>query len=188
MLNKRQKYLQIALNDTLEEAGEIIYQIPLDERIIIEVRAPLIKRYGLEAIKKISYWWQMRTFGYSFESSEKFPEMSLLKFLLKTSGSKTQNTKNEISKKERSFTPYIVADLKCMDRGATEVALAKKGGVSAAVVLRQAPIETIDAFIKECEKQKIDAMIDMMNVEYPLAILRNLKKTSRSSDFTSGGR
>lgn len=52
MLNKRQKYLQIALNDTLEEAGEIIYQIPLDERIIIEVRAPLIKRYGLEAIKK----------------------------------------------------------------------------------------------------------------------------------------
>ena len=118
----------------------------------------------------------MRTFGYSFESSEKFPEMSLLKFLLKTSGSKTQNTKNEISKKERSFTPYIVADLKCMDRGATEVALAKKGGASAAVVLGQAPIETIDTFIKECEKQKIDAMIDMMNVEYPLAILRNLKK------------
>ena len=35
-LNKKQKYLQIALNSTLEEARNIISQLPLDKRIIIE--------------------------------------------------------------------------------------------------------------------------------------------------------
>ena len=63
-----------------------------------------------------------------------------------------------------------------MDRGAREVEIAFRGGASAAVVLGQAPIETLDAFIEKCERYKLDAMIDMMNVEYPLNILRKLKK------------
>jgi len=37
--------------------------------------------------------------------------------------------------KKRIFSPYIVADLKCMDRGKREVEIAKRRGVSAAVVL-----------------------------------------------------
>lgn len=57
MLEKKQKYLQIALNNTLEEARAIINQIPLDKRIIIEVGTPLIKKYGLKAITKIKEWW-----------------------------------------------------------------------------------------------------------------------------------
>jgi len=62
-----------------------------------------------------------------------------------------------------------------MDRGEREVKIAKEGGANAAVVLGQAPIETINAFIEECEKVGLDSMIDMMNVEYPLEVLRKLK-------------
>jgi len=72
--------------------------------------------------------------------------------------------------------PYIVADLKCMDRGTTEVEIAKRSGASAAVALGLAPVETIDAFIETCKIQDIDSMLDMMNVEYPVKYLRKLKK------------
>ena len=82
----------------------------------------------------------------------------------------------DLQKEQKQFSPYIVADLKCMDRGAREVIIARKGGASAATVLGTAPVETIDAFIEECEKHQIDSMIDMMNVEFPLSVLRRLKK------------
>ena len=71
---------------------------------------------------------------------------------------------------------YVVADLKCMDRGATEVAMAANAGANAATCLALAPISTIDAFIEECEKNKIDSMVDMMNVQFPFEILSKLKK------------
>lgn len=71
---------------------------------------------------------------------------------------------------------YIVADLKCMDRGFTEVKVAAQAGASAATCLGLAPIETIDEFIKECERVGIDSMIDMLNVEFPFEILQKLKK------------
>lgn len=71
---------------------------------------------------------------------------------------------------------YIVADLKCMDRGTTEVQAAKNAGASAATCLGLAPLPTIDAFINTCLEQKIDSMVDMMNVEFPFEILQHLKK------------
>ena len=71
---------------------------------------------------------------------------------------------------------YIVADLKTIDRGATETQMAAGAGASAAVAMGQAPIETLNSFIAECENLGIDAMIDMMNVEYSLNVLRRLKK------------
>lgn len=77
---------------------------------------------------------------------------------------------------ETDSEPYIVADLKCMDRGTREVEIATEGRASAAVVLGIAPIETIDSFIDACTKNDIDSMIDMMNVEKPYQILRKLKK------------
>jgi bifunctional enzyme Fae/Hps len=73
-------------------------------------------------------------------------------------------------------TPYIVADLKCMDRGQREVVIASEAGAGAAVALGQAPIETLNAFIDQCEKQKVDSMLDMMNVDKPYQVLRKLKK------------
>lgn len=179
MLNKKQKYLQIALNSTLEEAQKIINQIPLDGRIILEAGTPLIKAYGAGGIKAIRSWWEQRVLGYNF-GTVKPPEvrpwwLGLLKKSLEKREARKQK-KDLMKEKEIPLTPYIVADLKCMDRGAREVDIAKIGGANAAVVLGQAPIETIDAFIEKCEKYNLDAMIDMMNVEYPLNVLRQLKK------------
>ncbi|MBI4276593.1 orotidine 5'-phosphate decarboxylase, partial [Candidatus Uhrbacteria bacterium] len=71
---------------------------------------------------------------------------------------------------------YIVADLKTMDRGETEVSIASRYGANAAIALGLAPIETLNAFIAACEANGLDAMIDMMNVEFALTILRALKK------------
>ena len=71
---------------------------------------------------------------------------------------------------------YIVADLKCMDRGLREVEAVAKAGASAATCLGLAPIETINEFIKECEQAGIDSMVDMMNIEFPFEILQKLKK------------
>jgi bifunctional enzyme Fae/Hps len=72
--------------------------------------------------------------------------------------------------------PYIVADMKTMDRGETEALLVKEAGGSALVGLGQAPIETIDSFISVCKKYNLDSMLDMMNVEQPVKVLRRLKK------------
>jgi len=140
MLNKKQKYLQIALNNTLEEANLIITQLPVDERIIIEVGTPLIKTYGINAISKIKSWWSSKTL---------------------TSG--------------KNINPYIVADLKTMDRGEREVEIAVSGGANAAIALGTAPIETLDVFVKTCKERGIDSMIDMMNIDFSLQVLRELK-------------
>jgi len=71
---------------------------------------------------------------------------------------------------------YIVADLKCMDRGSREVDIAARAGASAATCLGLAPIETINEFIKNCKSAAIDSMIDMMNVSFPFEVLQKLKK------------
>ncbi|MCX7779097.1 MAG: hypothetical protein N2259_02540 [Patescibacteria group bacterium] len=82
-LNRKKQYLQIALNSTLEEAGKIISQLPVSDRIIIEAGTPLIKTYGLNAISRLRNWWAARLVGF------------------------------------QGF-PYVVADLKTMDRGRTK--------------------------------------------------------------------
>ncbi len=57
-LNPRKRYLQIALNSTLEEAHKIINQIPISDRILIEAGTPLIKRYGEQGIRQIKQWYE----------------------------------------------------------------------------------------------------------------------------------
>lgn len=167
LLNKKQKYLQIALNSTLDEARGIISQIPLDQRIIIEAGTPLIKAYGVKGIKSLRHWWEERIFGFQYQSSKTFVINPWLTVLEK----KAQAIKSGVN-----FIPYIVADLKCMDRGLREVEIAKEGGANAATALGHAPIETLDAFIKKCQEYGLDSMIDMMNVDFPLNILRQLKE------------
>ena len=68
--------------------------------------------------------------------------------------------------------PYVVADLKTMDRADTEVLMAKDAGASAVVCLGLAPVETVNSFIAECAKANIDSMVDMMNVEHPIKAMR----------------
>lgn len=131
-LEKRKKYLHIALNSTLEEAREIISQLPISDRILIEAGTPLIKIYGTEAISQI--------------------------------------------KKMAPVGSYIVADNKCVDLAAREVEMMAMAGANAATCLGVAPIETIDRFIEECQKFNIDSIIDMMNVESALTVLKKIKK------------
>ncbi|MFH1781789.1 MAG: orotidine 5'-phosphate decarboxylase / HUMPS family protein [Patescibacteria group bacterium] len=132
ILEKRKKYLHIALNSTLEEAREIISQLPVSDRILIEAGTPLIKIYGTEAISQIK---EMAPAG-----------------------------------------TYIVADNKCADLAAREVEMMAAAGANASTCLGVAPIETIDSFIEECQKFNLDSMVDMMNVESALAVLKKLKK------------
>jgi bifunctional enzyme Fae/Hps len=131
LLKKRKKYLQVALNSTLDEGMEIIKQLPISDRILIEAGTPLLKIHGAKAI-------------------------SIIKMI--------------------SGSAYIVADNKCADLGAREVRIMAKVGANAATCLGVAPIETIDSFINECKRFNIDSMIDMMNVENPLIVLKKLKK------------
>jgi bifunctional enzyme Fae/Hps len=139
MLNRKTRYLQIALNSTLDEAYSIIRQLPSSERILIEAGTPLIKQYGMGAVVRLREWWQ------------------------------DQLDTDEIN-------PYIVADLKTMDRGETEATVVRNAGASAAIALGQSPIETLNAFIDSCSKFGLDSMVDMMNVEQPIKVLRKLKK------------
>jgi 3-keto-L-gulonate-6-phosphate decarboxylase len=131
-LEKRKKYLHIALNNSIEEARSIIRLLPSSERILVEVGTPMIKRYGTDAIEQIK-------------------------------GLVNPGT-------------YIVADNKCSDLAPREVEMMATAGANAATCLGVAPTETIDSFIEECTKFNIDSMIDMMNVEDSLAVLKKLKK------------
>lgn len=45
-LNRRKKYLQIALNSDLEQASGILRQIPFSDKILIEAGTPLLKSCG----------------------------------------------------------------------------------------------------------------------------------------------
>ncbi|MBI3632406.1 MAG: orotidine 5'-phosphate decarboxylase [Candidatus Vogelbacteria bacterium] len=134
-LNYKKKYLQVALNNTLADAIQIISVLPPSDRIIIEAGTPFIKHYGVNGIRQIVSLWA-----------------------------------------EKVDDPYIVADLKTMDRAETEVGMAAEAGASAVIALGHAPIETLDSFIDECERRGLDSMIDMMNVEYPLGVLSQLRK------------
>lgn len=179
-LNPKKRYLQIAFNSTLEEARGIINSLPLSDQIIIEVGTPLIKRYGEYGIQKIRQWYEQHIGGQYLMpdlSMAKSPLDALISLIFQSARpeirSKKQTSKNT---QQNEIFPYIVADLKTMDRGSAEVEIAARAGASAAIALGTAPIDTLNSFIEQCEAYGIDAMIDMMNVEYPLSVLRSLKK------------
>ena len=71
---------------------------------------------------------------------------------------------------------FIVADLKTLDVGKVEVDLAFEETADAVVVAGLATAETIDKFIKEAKRLGIYSIMDMMNVDDPIAKLRSLKR------------
>ena len=193
-LSSKKRYLQVALNSTLEDAFHIITQLPISDRIIIEAGTPLIKRYGEDGIHKIKSWYSQHIAGTPMmapgqTTQRGIGQISLFSYLAKIKEQKARmNTFRRASSigvhipattSNEHPLPYVVADLKMMDRGKTEVEIAARGGADAAVALGHAPTESLNAFIATCEALRIDAMIDMMNVEYPLAVLHRLKKQPR---------
>lgn len=173
-LNPRSRYLQIALNNTLSEAQQIIMRLPMDSRIILEVGTPLIKEYGAQAIRNIRSWYSLRAAGAHVQTS--VAQKSLIGMLINAAmqGAATQLPAN--APVVAGFQPYIVADMKTMDRGQREVAIAANAGANAVIALGTAPTETLNAFIAACRSHGVDPMIDMMNVEYPINVLGKLKK------------
>lgn len=195
LLNRRKKYLQIALNNTLEEARNIIFQLPPSDRILIEAGTPLIKAYGGHAIRQIRNWAEEKFIPYAPSASsapqifKEFRQSNrVLSWLDRAFQNIQESNGNPAKSRERAGQkstrknnsgapiPYIVAAMKTMDRGGQEVEIAAKNGANAAVCLGEAPTETIDSFIKACETYRIDSMLDMMNIEYPVGTIRKLKK------------
>ncbi|TSC69450.1 MAG: bifunctional enzyme Fae/Hp [Parcubacteria group bacterium Gr01-1014_66] len=178
-LNPKKRYLQMALNSTLEEAHKIIRHLPISDRIIVEAGTPFIKRYGEHGIRRIRNWYEERLSGQILTpvATATVSANSVRSLLFQSArvGATTLQKTSHATQKNEIF-PYVVADLKTMDRGDTEVELAARGGASAAIALGGAPIETLNSFIAACEAHRLDAMIDMMNVEFPLSVLRALKK------------
>jgi len=172
-LNPKKKYLQVALNGTLEDARDIIRLLPVSDRIIVEAGTPFIKRYGEHGIRQIRNWYEAHLSGGFLAPSIEVKSLASV-FQLALAG-RNYEYKNNL-KKDPEIFPYIVADLKAMDRGSAEVEIAARAGASAAVALGSAPIETLNSFIDASENFGLDAMIDMMNVEFPLSVLRALKK------------
>ena len=70
---------------------------------------------------------------------------------------------------------FIVADLKTLDTGNLEARMAADLTADAVVISGLAPIETIDKAIEEAKKTGIYAVIDMLNVEDPVEVLKRLK-------------
>jgi len=177
-LNPKKRYLQIALNSTLTEAKKIIFQLPKSDRIIVEAGTPLIKRYGEEGIRKIFQWYQAHLSGVpalSTSTAKPFGMTGLIPFLIEQAQKNRATASSPPANTNTPIYPYIVADLKMMDRGDTEVQIAQRAGASAAVALGSAPIESLNAFIESCHTNHLDSMVDMMNIEYPLAVINQLK-------------
>lgn len=175
-LDSRKKYLQIALNSTLGEARKIISALPTSDRILLEVGTPMIKHYGVDAIKKIREYYSSKLWKeYSKMNVGNIRPVGILALFMKLHEASKQSVEMKKKFKDGLVEPYIVADMKTMDRGETEVEIAAQAGASAVTALGAAPIETLDAFIENCKKNNVDAIIDMMNVPYPLTVLRSLK-------------
>ena len=77
----------------------------------------------------------------------------------------------------RKFRPdaFIVADLKTLDTGNLEARIAANASADAVVVSGLAPVATIEKFIKENRKTGVYSVIDMLNVENPVKLIKELK-------------
>ena len=70
---------------------------------------------------------------------------------------------------------FMVADLKTLDVGKVEADIAYEDTADAVVAAGLAPPETLDAFVHEAKRLGIYGIIDMLNVEDPVAKLKSLK-------------
>src|SRR3989338_7410333 len=141
LLDPKKRYLQIALNSTLQEARQIIKLLPRSDRILLEAGTPLIKRYGQEGIRKIYTWYQQhlngQLLGQLTEQEQGYSPLGWLfslpllnqpigfnwRALIRLADAVEQRSDNITVEQtpDASIRPYIVADLKTMDRGGTEV-------------------------------------------------------------------
>ncbi|MDN7025799.1 bifunctional 5,6,7,8-tetrahydromethanopterin hydro-lyase/3-hexulose-6-phosphate synthase [Methanoculleus sp. FWC-SCC1] len=76
----------------------------------------------------------------------------------------------------RKYRPnaFIIADLKTLDTGNLEARMAADAGADAVVISGLAPVSTIEKAIKETKKTGIYTVVDMLNVDDPVALIESL--------------
>ncbi len=69
---------------------------------------------------------------------------------------------------------FVVADLKTLDTGNLEARMVADATADAVVISGLAPVSTLEIAIKEAKKTGIYAVVDMLNVEKPVEVVRKL--------------
>ena len=90
--------------------------------------------------------------------------------LIKRYGTRVMNDLRQANK-----DAFMVADLKTLDVGKVEVDIAYEDTADAVVAAGLAPPETLNAFVHEAKRLGIYGVIDMLNVDDPVAKLKALK-------------
>ncbi len=70
---------------------------------------------------------------------------------------------------------FIIADLKILDTGNLEARMAADASADAVVISGLAPVSTLEKAINEAKKTGIYSVVDMLNVNDPLALIKALK-------------
>lgn len=83
---------------------------------------------------------------------------------------------NGIRTIRRLWYGHIVADIKTVDGALGEVDMAHAAGATAATVLGNSPIETLDLFINRCSRLGMLSMVDMLGVKDPLRVMMRLRE------------
>nr|QNO55913.1 bifunctional enzyme Fae/Hps [Methanosarcinales archaeon ANME-1 ERB7] len=76
--------------------------------------------------------------------------------------------------KEIKPDTFVIADLKTLDTGNLEVRMVSDAGADAVVISGLAPLRTMEKAIEEARKTGIYSSLDMLNVEKPLDVLKEL--------------
>lgn len=71
---------------------------------------------------------------------------------------------------------HLMADIKISDGAFGEVEMVREAGATAATVLGSSPTETLNFFIEKCKELGMSSAIDMLGVDDPLSVLRQLKE------------
>lgn len=69
---------------------------------------------------------------------------------------------------------FVVADLKTLDTGNLEARMVADATADAVVISGLAPVSTLEKAIKEAKKTGIYAVVDMLNVEKPVEVVKQL--------------
>ena len=91
--------------------------------------------------------------------------------LIKRYGTRVMNDLRQTTK-----DAFMVADLKTLDVGKVEVDIAYEDTADAVAASGLAPPETLDAFVHEAKRLGIYGVVDMLNVEDPVAKLKPMKE------------
>lgn len=60
ILNAKKTYLQVAINGTQFDANNIISQLPVSDKLILEAGTPFIKQYGMNGVSTLVSQWRWK--------------------------------------------------------------------------------------------------------------------------------